>query len=71
MNSTSYEYRNMSARRNYAHGNADYLLENLSVSGEEWLCLLISLNQLRTKAILTRRLPSDVLLHTMHVAGSV
>ena len=34
MNSASYDFRNMSARRGggtfCAHGNADYLLENLS-----------------------------------------
>ena len=38
MNSASYEYRNMSARRRgtvCAHGNADYLLENLSPEDHE------------------------------------
>ena len=34
MNPASYEYRNMSARRG-AHGNADYLLENLSRDDHE------------------------------------
>ena len=37
MNNASYEYRNMSARRGTvcAHGNADYLLENLSSKDHE------------------------------------
>ena len=38
MNSASYEYRNMSARRGaqfVPHGNADYLLENLSREDHE------------------------------------
>ena len=36
-NSASYEYRNMSARGGAvcAHGNADYLLENLSCEDHE------------------------------------
>ena len=36
VNSASYEYRNKSARRRVcAHGNADYLLENLSREDHE------------------------------------
>ena len=35
MNSASYEYRNMSASTVGAHGNADYLLENLSREDHE------------------------------------